>query len=396
VFTRLNDPLVASEPPASSPLSCNARPLGSRVQLMYLPADLGIAAAVTGISWGPDSNALFAASHPNIILELGHSSSNQLSQEFDQNFNVGVPQQVYSGEYDVPQALNINPPNFTDGFWPWPKFDSAFEYDGMNNLVFEQVVEPANNCQILRIAFDPGIGLLSNRHAFSGDSRAATAQFVQPAGVISVNDITPDGSIIVGQAANGAGAFYWRWQEDPAPTLIGGLSAVAVSEDGSVIAGNIDDPVSGKKVADFSNVPVTLPRTPHGGDNDRGQHQEWVAAVKANKPEMALANFEYAGPMTEAVLLGNVAMRTGKPVQWDPKAMKVTNNPDANQYIRGYYRQDDLARVYAAIGDEDRAIELFRELLSTPGYLTRPLLRADPMLAELRQNPRFMELLDQE
>ena len=97
--------------------------------------------------------------------------------------------------------------------------------------------------------------------------------------------------------------------------------------------------VSGRKVADFSNVPITLPRTPHGGDNDRGQHQEWVAAVKANKPEMALANFDYAGPMTEAVLLGNVAMRTSQRVEWDPKAMKVTNNPDANQYIRGYYRQ---------------------------------------------------------
>lgn len=180
VSTLINDPLVASEAPASSPASCNARPLGSRVQMMYLPADVGIAAAVTGISWGPSSNALFAATHPDIILELGHSSSNQLSPEFDQNFNVGTPQQVYAGDYTVPQALNIDPPGFTTGYWPWPKFDSAFEYDGMNNLVFEQVAQPANNCQILRIAFDPGTGLLSNRHAFSADARSPSAQFVQP------------------------------------------------------------------------------------------------------------------------------------------------------------------------------------------------------------------------
>ncbi len=97
--------------------------------------------------------------------------------------------------------------------------------------------------------------------------------------------------------------------------------------------------VSGRKVSDFDHVPITLPRTPQGGDNDRGHHQEWVAAVKANKPEMALSNFDYAGPMTEAVLLGNVAMRAQQRINWDAKAMKVTNVPEANASIRGCYRQ---------------------------------------------------------
>ena len=54
------------------------------------------------------------------------------------------------------------------------------------------------------------------------------------------NDITPDGSVVVGQSATGA--FYWRWQVDPEPVQIGGVTALAVSDDGTVIAGNMFDP----------------------------------------------------------------------------------------------------------------------------------------------------------
>jgi hypothetical protein len=42
--------------------------------------------------------------------------------------------------------------------------------------------------------------------------------------------------------------------------------------------------------------------------------------------------------MAEAVLLGNVALRVGKKIQWDSKKLKVTNVADANQYLRKDYR----------------------------------------------------------
>ena len=45
-------------------------------------------------------------------------------------------------------------------------------------------------------------------------------------------------------------------------------------------------------------------------------------------------HFDYAGPMTEAVLLGNVAIRAGSRIQWDAESMRVTNNEHANQFIR--------------------------------------------------------------
>lgn len=60
-------------------------------------------------------------------------------------------------------------------------------------------------------------------------------------------DVTPDGKIVVGGGPQGA--FYWRWQTDPTPTLIGAGNAVAVSDDGSVIAGNITSSVTGQEVA---------------------------------------------------------------------------------------------------------------------------------------------------
>jgi len=81
-------------------------------------------------------------------------------------------------------------------------------------------------------------------------------------------------------------------------------------------------------------VPKTIPRC-------KGGHvREWLDACKANKPEDAKANFaDYAGPLTEMVLIGNLAIRTGKRVEWDAEKMRSTNVPEANQYVRRDYRK---------------------------------------------------------
>ena len=66
-------------------------------------------------------------------------------------------------------------------------------------------------------------------------------------------------------------------------------------------------------------------------------HQEWLEACKGGPK--ALANFDYAGPLTEVILLGNVAIRTGKKLTWDGPNMQITNIPEANQYLSRQYRQ---------------------------------------------------------
>jgi hypothetical protein len=52
-----------------------------------------------------------------------------------------------------------------------------------------------------------------------------------------------------------------------------------------------------------------------------------------------LSNFDYAGPLTEIALLGNVAVFTGKKIKWDGSQMKVTNAPEANKFLSREYRE---------------------------------------------------------
>lgn len=62
-----------------------------------------------------------------------------------------------------------------------------------------------------------------------------------------------------------------------------------------------------------------------------GQHEEWLMACRAGTP--TASDFSYAGPLTEANHLGNVAFRAGGKIEWDAKQMKITNNPSANRFL---------------------------------------------------------------
>jgi predicted dehydrogenase len=77
---------------------------------------------------------------------------------------------------------------------------------------------------------------------------------------------------------------------------------------------------------------------PRNGRGDRGQKEEWARAIKEGKPQIALSNFDYAALLTETILLGNVAMRAGKKLEWDGPNLKFTNAPDANKLLRTEYR----------------------------------------------------------
>ncbi len=80
----------------------------------------------------------------------------------------------------------------------------------------------------------------------------------------------------------------------------------------------------------FANVPKTIRRVPN-------EDTEWLEACKGGPK--ALSNFDYAGALTEMVLLGNLAVRLGKKIEWDAKALKATNAPEADELIRTQYRE---------------------------------------------------------
>jgi len=50
-------------------------------------------------------------------------------------------------------------------------------------------------------------------------------------------------------------------------------------------------------------------------------------------------NFEYSGALSETILLGNVAYRTGQKLEWNAKELKATNCPAAAAFIRREYRK---------------------------------------------------------
>jgi predicted dehydrogenase len=69
-----------------------------------------------------------------------------------------------------------------------------------------------------------------------------------------------------------------------------------------------------------------------------GHFEEWVQAIRGGKP--AMSNFpDYAGPLTETVLLGNLAMWAGKRVEWDATAMKAKNVAGLESLVKPTYRK---------------------------------------------------------
>jgi predicted dehydrogenase len=68
-----------------------------------------------------------------------------------------------------------------------------------------------------------------------------------------------------------------------------------------------------------------------------GHHAEWIHACKTGAS--TTCNFTYAGWLTEANHLGNVAYRTGKKLEWDPVRLYASNAPEAEAFIRRDYRK---------------------------------------------------------
>jgi len=67
-----------------------------------------------------------------------------------------------------------------------------------------------------------------------------------------------------------------------------------------------------------------------------GHHEEWIIGCKTGKP--TLCNFDYSGALVEQNLLALAAYRVGKKLAWDAAALKATNCPEVDQYIRKTYR----------------------------------------------------------
>ena len=95
-------------------------------------------------------------------------------------------------------------------------------------------------------------------------------------------------------------------------------------------------------VGDYKDIKVPEPMLPritgaHGTDD--GQKLEWVQAIRAGKPSLALSNFDYASTLAESMLLGNVAVRSGQAIDYNPETGEIAGGSSASQYLKSYFRK---------------------------------------------------------
>jgi len=84
-------------------------------------------------------------------------------------------------------------------------------------------------------------------------------------------------------------------------------------------------------------IPQRIPRNTCPGGTDERQHLEWIAACKGGPP--GYSDFEIAAYLTEIILLGCVALKVGKRLEWDGPNMLAKNAPEAAEFIKRHYRK---------------------------------------------------------
>jgi predicted dehydrogenase len=128
--------------------------------------------------------------------------------------------------------------------------------------------------------------------------------------------------------------WYDGGKKPPAELLDGqrvpNSGSLVIGEKGKLFSGG-DNGGGGRLMGKASEVKVEFPQSP-------GHFEEFVRAIKGGPP--AMSNFpDYAGPLTETVLLGNLAVWAGKKIEWDARYLKAVNAPEVEPLIRPQYRK---------------------------------------------------------
>jgi predicted dehydrogenase len=129
-------------------------------------------------------------------------------------------------------------------------------------------------------------------------------------------------------------------QKPPKPAE---MEAAQFEDDGALFIGDKGKIVTGvygenphllpeSSMVDYKRPAQTIPRVP-----GNSPHQDFIRACKGGVA--ACSNFDVSGPFTEMVLLGNLALRLGKKIEWDPVNLKCPNAPEADEFIKPVFRE---------------------------------------------------------
>jgi len=137
-----------------------------------------------------------------------------------------------------------------------------------------------------------------------------------------------------GQAETGVVGQIFHWEDgvtyEPVRSPDGSLF---IGDKGMLTTGTYGEqtrliPVA--KMKDYRMPPELLTRSP-------GHYRDWIRACKGGDP--ACSNFNNASPFVEWMLLGVIALRVEGKIEWDPAKMRITNNAEANKYIKPAFRK---------------------------------------------------------
>lgn len=192
--------------------------------------------------------------------------------------------------------------------------------------------------------------------AYMGVLNNQQPTWVEPITVGPINAETYPGWAIIKMkfpAIKERGPIDFHWYEGkeegkkklPAPDYFHGIrpsnsGSLVVGTKGTLYSPNdygsswkLLPPRGGKNTPEYQKVKPSLPRN-NGGDT--GMKREWAQAIKENKPELALSNFDYAGNLTEAILMGNIAMKVGEGFDWNPEKLSSSNKKVAALITKEY------------------------------------------------------------
>lgn len=140
----------------------------------------------------------------------------------------------------------------------------------------------------------------------------------------------------------GVRLYWYDGGKKPSPELVENRELpdngmIVIGEKGTLFMPSADGAarvlIPEDKFKDLKKPPKTIPDSP-------GHHGEWIRNCKNGDLGVDyMSHFGRASVMTESLLLGALAIRVGKRIEWDAKKQKITNVPDANQYIDPPYRK---------------------------------------------------------
>lgn len=198
--------------------------------------------------------------------------------------------------------------------------------------------------------WDYGSGSLGDMgcHIFDPAFRAMKLKYptsFQAVSTLVNNDTYPSGSVVTYEfpAREGMPPLKFIWYDGGLrPPVINELDGdMKMGAGGTLFIGDkgkiLDGQIVPKSLRESYKIPEPyIPSSP-------GHHMEWILACKGGEP--AGSNFDWAGPLTETVLLGNIALRkdlreklSGLVMKFDPEKFNFPEMPEADKYLHYQYR----------------------------------------------------------